>query len=127
MNRRARWFIPSWNGDVRLTADPTDPKKTILTVADPTEEEKISVASIGGILFEKKWLKEPITSFEKPIVIDAPLEKVGPIVVTALRPGPAVLTAVKLSGGKVEVVEHREPGVEKDLKELADKPASGGR
>lgn len=122
-----RWFIPSWNGDFRLEPSKNDPKKTILTVVDPTEEEKIAVAAIRGILIDRGWLKQAIT--ETPTAettINASLEEVGPVVVAALRPGPAVITAVRLSNGEIEVCEHREPGkaTEKELKELAQKPAS---
>ena len=123
-----RWFIPSWNGDVRLEPSKDDPKKTVLTVTDPTDEEKNAIAAIGGILVDRGWLKEPITTVavEGEITIDVSIEEVGPVVVAALRPGPAVLTAVRLIGGRVEVCEHREPGkaTEKELKELAQKPAT---
>jgi hypothetical protein len=48
------------------------------------------------------------------------------MIVAALKPGPAVITAVKLSNGKIEVVEHSDPDrkvTEKALEKVAEKPA----
>jgi hypothetical protein len=126
--------MPSWNGDLRLEPNAEDKQKTTLTIVEPTDAEKIALGAIGGTLTEKGWLKEPILEFlsgdpyrenrTAEVVLDAPLEEVGPVVIAALKPGPAVLSAVRFKNGQVEVVEHREPGkaTEKDLKALAVRP-----
>lgn len=131
------WFIPSWNGDVRLVPS-EDGKTTILTVEKPTPAELMSLGAVSVKLVEEKWLAQALTPDDLgagegaayreaplPITIGAPIEKVGPIFVAALKPGPAVITAIKLQGGRVEVVEHSEPGkaTEEKLTSLAKKPS----
>jgi len=130
--------VPSWNGDVRLEPSPDDPKHAcVLTVTEPTAQERTAVAAITGILVDRGWLDAAITAdvTAEPLVIRAPLEEVGPVVVAALRPGPGVLTAVRLRNGRVEICEHSEPGkgarkdpksrkqTEDKLVDLAKKPA----
>jgi len=126
--------MPTWNGDLRLEPNAEDKDKTTLSIIDPTDAEKIALGAIGAMLTDKGWLKEPIIDLltgepyrenkTAHVVLDAPLEKVGPIVIAALKPGPAVLSAVLFKNGVVEVVEHRAPGkaTEKDLTALATKP-----
>ena len=132
MRRTARWYVPTWNGDLRLTPDAAAPKtRTVLTIADPTAEEQRAVTAILGALASKQWTErsplDPVTDGER-IVLGAPLEEVGPLVVSMLRPGPGVLTAVRLKDGTVEVCEHGaagkgKPTTAKDLAALAQKPA----
>ena len=127
--------MPTWHGDLRLEPNVEDKQKTTLTIVEPTDAEKIALGVIGGILTDKGWLKEPILELlsgdpyrenrTMDVVLDAPLEEVGPVVIAALKPGPAVLSAVRFRNGQVEVVEHRrEPGkgTEKELTALAVKP-----
>lgn len=128
------WYVPSWNGDLRLEPHAEDKNKTTLSIVEPTDAEKIALGAIGSTLTDKGWLKEPILdllsgdpyreSRTAEVVLDAPLEEVGPVFIAALKPGPAVLTAVRFKDGQVEVVEHREPGksTEKALTALATKP-----
>jgi len=144
-SRRWAWFIPSFNGDIRLEPNKDDPKKTTLVIFDPTEAEIKSVVGLSAIFVEKKWLDAPIAvddasaTLVEPsgdtsdpfrsrapktwsVTINAPLEEVGPVFVTALKPGPAVLTAVKYADGKVETVEHQATGdAAESLKKLAKK------
>ena len=127
--------MPSWNGDLRLEPNAEDKQKTTLSIVDPTDAEKIALGAIGVTLTDKGWLKDPIIELlsgepyrdthTTEVVLDAPLEEVGPVFMAALKPGPAVLSAVRFKNGLVEVVEHREPGAkttEKELKALAVKP-----
>jgi hypothetical protein len=120
---------------LRLEPNAEDKQKTTLTIVEPTDAEKIALGAIGGILTDKGWLKEPILELlsgepyretrTTNVVLDAPLEEVGPVVIAVLKPGPAVLSAVRFKDGQVEVVEHRrEPGkgTEKELTALAKKP-----
>jgi hypothetical protein len=104
-----KWFVPSWNGDLRLEPAPGDLKRTRLSIVDPTLHEKEVLAALSPLFVQKKWLKEPLhgTDITQDVLLDAPLEVVGPLFIAALKPGPAVLTAVRFSGGEVEVVEHK--------------------
>jgi hypothetical protein len=104
------WYVPSFHGDLRL--EPAeDPKHTVLSITDPTAAERQSLAIISGILVDREWLEEAIPE-ETPdrVTIHASLEEVGPVFVNALKPGPAVITAVRFHDGQVEVVEHRPTG-----------------
>jgi len=104
-----KWFVPSWNGDLRLEPAPGDLKRTRLSIVDPTPHEKEVLVALSPLFVQKKWLKEPLhgTDITQDVLLDAPLEEVGPLFIAALKPGPAVLTAVRFSGGEVEVVEHQ--------------------
>jgi hypothetical protein len=147
MKKRQRWawFIPSFNGDIRLEPAKDDPEKTTLTIFEPTDSEKKSVAELSGILLDRKWIETPISIDDQfdfatlgepesdpfraaatktwTVAINAPLEEVGPVFVAALKPGPAVLTAVKFANGQIETVEHQATGetTTEKLKKLAKK------
>lgn len=118
------WYIPTFNGDLRLEADDKKPKKkTKLTIVDPTPLEKQTLLEIGAVLLDRGWIEEKIDEDATEIMIDAPIEKVGPVVVNIMRPGPAKLTAVKFTDGHIEIVEHRDSDVTlKELEKVAEKP-----
>lgn len=117
------WYVPSWSGDLRL--EPAeDPKHTVLSIVEPTTAEQKALVALSAVLVDRGWLDEAIPD-EVPdrVTITAPLEDVGPVFVNALKPGPAVLTAVRFSGGHVEIVEHRPTGkTGKELAKLAKRP-----
>jgi hypothetical protein len=122
------WYVPTWNGDVRLEPSAEDPKgKCTLSVFHPTADERASLSAISKILVERKWLAEAVAPevVDQRFTIDASIEEVGPVVAAALRPGPGVISALHLRAGRVEVVEHSGVTVatEADLKKLAKKPA----
>ena len=56
------WFVPSWNGDVRLEASALDAAKTVLTVVDPTPAEQEALAEIGKTLLKRKWIEKDFTA-----------------------------------------------------------------
>lgn len=129
-----RWFIPSWNGDLRLEPDPKDASLTILSIVKPTPREITTVNELGKILHSMGWLESWETiekkrwMKEKRFTVNAPLEKVGPIAVSIMRPGQAVLTAVRFKDGEVETVSGNDRPVLQALSEKAaaapaDKPA----
>lgn len=131
-----KWYVPSWNGDMRLEPHPGDKSKTILRIEMPTPDEERVLNEIAGKAMRRKWLDkwEPFVSSEHPyrdankweFVIDAPLEEVGPMAAKIMRPGPAVLTAVRLVNGQVITSSESEAdlaALAKDLAEKAEKDA----
>lgn len=122
------WAVPTFHGDLRLEPDEDAPKKqTKLSIVKPTPDEKKQVIALSALLLDRGWIKEPLKDIEGDktwsATIDAPLEDVGPVFVNALRPGPAVMTAVRFKDGHIEVCEHREPGAtQKELEKLAERP-----
>ena len=92
-------YIPSWNGDWRLTADRCEPeKRTDLTVTRPTSDEKQQLRQMLVAFNERGWLKDGDEHAKWPavrtrqLVINAPLSEVGPVVVAIAKPGRNVLT-----------------------------------
>jgi hypothetical protein len=119
-----KWFIPSWNGDLRLEPAPSDTKgATVLSIFDPTPAEREIVKRILARCVDEKWVspgeRDDIISrealSEKRVTIAAPLEKVGPVVAKIMRPGAAVLTAIRFKDGRVETTS----GEEAELLEVA--------
>lgn len=125
-----KWYIPSWNGDLRLEPDSKDPKVTVLTIVKPTVSETRIVNQMGKAFEEKGWLKDPWetvvkTHFfkTKTFKVNAPLEEVGVVATPIMRPGKQVLTAIRFVGGNVETVNGQEP---EKLKQLAEKAKDTG-
>ncbi len=112
-----KWFVPSWNGDLRLEPHSSDPKKTELSIVKPTEAEKKVLAALTVAFNSRKWLDEetalltlPALWKRKKVVIQAPIEDVGPLVTAIMRPGPGTLTAIKFIDGHVETCEKHVAG-----------------
>jgi hypothetical protein len=114
-----KWFIPTWNGDLRL--EPAAEGKTLLTVLEPTAAEKEDLVRLGQALEREGWLE---SAWRKrwgkkvEVTLNASLEKVGPLATEVLRHGPAVLTAVTFQGGRVETTT----GPREELEKLAAAP-----
>lgn len=145
-----KWFIPSWNGDLRIEPHPSDPKKSELSIVKPTENEKKLLAAFTVAFNSRKWLDEetalltlPALWKRKKVVIGAPIEDVGPVVAAIMHPGPGTLTAIRFKDDHVETCEkhvagetpaepYRDPAAKTDelakvepsdeSKELAKKP-----
>lgn len=123
-----KWYIPSWNGDLRLEPHVEHADRTVLSIIKPTPSEILTVNEMGRTFEAMGWLKEPWELVvkqrfqrDKRIEIQAPLEKVGPIASALMRPGKQVLTAVRFRGGLVETVSGQDPA---GLTELAEKAAA---
>lgn len=123
-----RWFIPSWNGDLRLEPDPKDPSVTLLSIASPTLSEVLIVNQLGKACEGMGWLEAPWEEFvkkrfmrEKRFRVKAPLEKVGPLATSIMRPGNQVLTAVRFKDGVIETVSGSDAPA---LEALAEKAAA---
>ena len=102
-----KWYIPTWNGDLRLEPDPANDKRTLLTIHKPTAAEGKILALIGAQAKKLGWVDEWVEGkpslFRKKVVrvLDAPLERVGPVVSKIMKPGPAVLSCITFKGGQV--------------------------
>jgi hypothetical protein len=105
-----KWYMPSWNGDLRLEADVSDSEKTLLWIEKPTDHELMVLTKLGDVLLaaghiEKDALqnvaKRSFFAKRKSIRIDAPIATIGPLAAKLMKPGDAVLTAVTFKDGKV--------------------------
>ncbi len=112
-----RWFFPSWNGDVRIATHPDDETKTLITIIEPTIDEKRVLKSLAGIFDEKGWMGKRKTIWNprgnnerQESVIHAPIHDIGLHMIGHLKPGIATLTAVKMEDGKVEARGSGEKG-----------------
>ena len=106
------WYIPTWNGDLRLLPDPNNGKRTHMSIVKPTLDEVEIANRIGAELLRRGWVGkwDPVTAKRKllgknkwTIEIEAPLEQVGPLASSLMRPGPAALTAVTFKDGRCEI------------------------
>lgn len=102
------WYVPSWNGDFRLTPGEDEATSKLLVMA-PTPHEMQLLASFMAVARKKKWTKEKLAEDDaidtRTIVLDAPLTKVGPVLVKITKPADRTLTAVSFKDGKLEVAE----------------------
>ncbi len=113
-----RWYLPSWNGDVRIEAVGESQSKVV--VIDPTPAELLALDRLEVLFAKKTWLKDAWlasgtklwtqgtaykTGARQETILHAPLSKVAPVVVKALKAGKQTLTAVVLKDGRVETVE----------------------
>lgn len=126
-----KWYVPSWNGDVRVEADPNDPTRSILQIVQPTELELQALELVGKTFSEKGWTKnavlwspdQPYRQGRHSVALAAPLSEVAPLLVKALAPGEQVLSAVLLKDGRVETVS----GADADVAALAKKTEEEGK
>jgi len=102
------WFVPSFNGDFRLTVGDDETTSKLLVMA-PTPHE---IQLLNGFLskaHKKKWTSELLsaddTNDTRTIHLSAPLSKTGPLLVRATKPADRTLTAVSFKDGRLEVAE----------------------
>lgn len=102
------WFIPSFNGDFRLTAGDDEETSKLLVMA-PTPHE---IQLLNGFLskaHKKKWTPKLLTADDikdtRTILLKAPITKTGPLLVRATKPADRTLTAVSFKDGRLEVAE----------------------
>ena len=112
-----KWFIPTWNGDLRLLSDPDHPDRTVMTIEKPTVGEQQIVNQIGEQCVKLGYLKQWETLVPRTgwfarktwrFVIDAPMTSIGPLASSIMRPGPAVLTAIRFVDGECIVTSQAE-------------------
>ncbi len=104
-----RWYIPSWNGDLRLESSDKKPDaETVLSIVAPTAAEKKILDAIQAEAVKQNWIPASVRAErggflwrKKKVVLAAPIAVVGPIVAKLMRPGNAVLTAIVFKDGKM--------------------------
>ncbi len=106
-----RIYLPSWNGDMRLTTG-ADGDGSRLTLTDPTPQELIVAGEFLRVAAKKRWWDgtppekgEPYKGKAKDIPIDIPIDKASKVLIGLARPKDRTLTAVKFAGGKMETIE----------------------
>ncbi len=67
-----RWFLPSWNGDVRAESDG---EKTQLTIIDPTAHEQEVLKLLEKIFRNKKWYEGDEPLWLNPNKVSTPPDK----------------------------------------------------
>jgi hypothetical protein len=106
-------YLPSWNGDMRLTSE-LDANGSVLSLIKPTPQERVIVGEFLRAASKKKWWTnvapppkgEPYESrAEEKIEIHAPIAMASKLLIGISRPKDRTLTAVKFTDGKMEVVE----------------------
>ena len=104
-------YLPSWNGDMRLTAG-ADGDGSRLTLTDPTAQELVVAGAFLRAAAKKGWWDgtppgkgEPYQGKPKDIPVDAPLAKASKVLIGLARPKDRTLTAVKFADGKMETIE----------------------
>jgi len=105
-------YLPSWNGDMRLTAAPKDDHESLLVLTEPTAQERMIVGEFLRHAHKEEWWKgtppskgKPYTGDTLEIELKATLSKASKALITFSRPKDRTLTAVKFSSGKLEVIE----------------------
>jgi hypothetical protein len=112
------WYMPTWNGDLRVNQ--IDATSCELILHKPTEAEKAAAIKIIGECREQGWCPAApdLNKRKVRVLIGGPMAEVGPIASRILRPGDAVLTAVVFKDGHVETSSKSEGPT---LEELAYK------
>jgi len=103
-------YLPSWNGDMRLTG--TDDHESVLALTAPTPQERMIVGDFLRHAKNEKWWDgappakgKPYNGAKLEIKIQATLAKASKALITFSRPKDRTLTAVKFADGKLEVIE----------------------
>lgn len=107
-----RWYFPSWNGDVRLV---DRDGVAVLLAVDPTPSELRQMGDFLRACKKRGWTKksahEGLISVgsdgkEREVArLTTSVAEAGPVLARIAQPSRAVLTAVRIAGGKIEVVD----------------------
>lgn len=117
-----KWYVPTWNGDIRFETAPSDPDRTLVTIIQPTPGEIEKLRKLTDAFKAKEWITRALWSSsgsmkEQVVYVNAPVLDVAPFLVASYKPGKAVLTALKYEDGKVSAVEQK-PGFWSAIKEM---------
>lgn len=114
-----KWYFPSWNGDIRIEADPKNVSRTIITAIEPTVDEQRVLTALAKILHEKGWMKRKTLWYpngkkkkkEDSTVVSASMLEIGTLMISHLKPGLATLTAIKMEDGTIQAMANSDKGV----------------
>lgn len=104
-----KFYIPSWNGDIRIEDDGKG--GTRLVVHDPTPHEQTILGEFLRRIGTQGWVGDRDRDIRfgpgdrSELAISAPLSKVSKILIKLTRPKEQTLTAVSFSDGKLSVIE----------------------
>lgn len=126
-----RWYLPSWNGDIRAEQAPDWEDRTRITIIEPTTAELLTLGRLEHQFRENGWydadaaLWVPVQDRRRKgakrqeVIIAAPLNDVAPLMVENYKPGEQTLTAIVYRDGEVETVDGTQGS--EALAEVADK------
>ncbi len=97
-----RWFLPSFYGDIRLTA--TGDRSCSLIKTSLTAQEKTALIQFTVIAKKKAWTDIDCLSGSGPIALDAPIAKVSKVLAKLMKPGRTTISAVRFSDGTMEEI-----------------------
>lgn len=128
-----RWYLPTWNGDIRLAEDG---EKTKMTIIEPTAVELMKLGALEAAFRERGWwkLEEGLwvavkdkrrrEAKRQEVLVDAKLADVAPLLVDGYSPGEQTLSAIVYKDGEVETVDGTEG--KQALAEVAKMAVSSG-
>ncbi len=119
-----KWYIPSWNGDLRLEQDG---EVTKLSIVKPTPKEVEVLGQMKTEFISQGWIKaedwkEPSRWRKREVTIAASIADVGPVASKIMRPGDATLTAMAFIDGEVITYD----GAQEGLAEVAQEAVAAG-
>jgi len=102
-----KWYVPSWNGDIRFESTGDN---TVVTIIAPTKAEIAKLVVMERVFFANGWLKGPLwdpagDAAAQVRIIEASLLDVGKRIVDGYTQGAAVLTAIRFEDGGVTAIE----------------------
>jgi len=109
------WYFPSHNGDCRLAPHPDEPhEKCLMSIKRPTPDERRLLLLMEKEFLVRGWLADadrkalaaPVSWWRTGrVTIQAPIEKVGPVVASIAKGGKNVITVIRSRKGWIEVCE----------------------
>ena len=132
-----RWYLPSWNGDIRAEQLPSDAGRTRITIIEPTVDELMTLGRLEHQFRDRGWYEKEAALWvpvqdrrrtgakRQEVLLDASLSDVAPLLIEGYKPGKQTLTAVVYRDGEVETVD----GTQGDdaLAKVADKASKKGK
>jgi len=109
-----RWYLPTWNGDIRAEQDGD---KTKLTIIEPTVDELLTLGRLEQKCRDEGWWKQEEALWvqikdrrrreakRQEVLLDAPIDQIAPLLVEGYKPGVQTLTAIVYKDGEVETVD----------------------
>ena len=121
-----KFYIPSWNGDLRLESDGKEGSR--LVVHKPTPHEQKILKEFIRHAKAKGWTNNlpdvPFPNDKSEVAISAPLSKASKILLKLTRPKKQTLTAISFSDGKLSIIEGADEPAAMKVAETIEKAAA---